>query len=358
MATMTQACIRYEDDLFAWTQEQAALLRAHAVDAIDWENLAEEIESHGRPRPTRAEEPTTVILPHLLKWQAQPALRGASWRRRCARSDGRSGSAAAKPEPAARGARHGREAYADAVKDAIDETGLRATRFRAPAHMARRRPGRGTSAGDGPVAADGRRAGSGALAGITVIDLTRVLGGPYATQILGDHGAEVIKLEPPQGDEVRDWGPPFQPVTTRPTLSASTATSARWGSTCAGRRPRVLLRLLERADADRELQARLAWRVGHRLRGVLAALSEADLLPDQWLRCGGAARWLSRLRCGDPGDAGIRRSTACRRRSGHGGPTRIGIPLVDLCTGLYAAIAHADGAARARTAPAMASSST
>jgi hypothetical protein len=39
MATMTQACVGYEDDLFAWTQEQAALLRAHAVDGLDWENL-------------------------------------------------------------------------------------------------------------------------------------------------------------------------------------------------------------------------------------------------------------------------------------------------------------------------------
>ncbi len=49
----------------------------------------------------------------------------------------------------------------------------------------------------------------GALDGLKVVDLSRVLGGPFCTMILADHGADVIKLEPPQGDETRDWGPPF-----------------------------------------------------------------------------------------------------------------------------------------------------
>lgn len=50
---------------------------------------------------------------------------------------------------------------------------------------------------------------AGALGDLRIVDLSRVLAGPYLTMMLGDQGADVVKIEPPAGDESRTWGPPF-----------------------------------------------------------------------------------------------------------------------------------------------------
>ncbi len=50
---------------------------------------------------------------------------------------------------------------------------------------------------------------NGSLDGVTVVDLSRILAGPYCTMMLGDLGADILKVEPPGGDDCRHWGPPF-----------------------------------------------------------------------------------------------------------------------------------------------------
>lgn len=70
----------YEQDFYAWANEQAALLRTGRVSEADLEHIAEEIESMGRSEKRELVSRLKILLTHLLKWQFQPTLRGNSWR--------------------------------------------------------------------------------------------------------------------------------------------------------------------------------------------------------------------------------------------------------------------------------------
>ena len=73
--------VRYEEDLYAWSQKQVALLRARRADCLDWDHLAEEIEwMVGHDRRELKNRLRSILL-QLLKWQAQPGRRAASWRK-------------------------------------------------------------------------------------------------------------------------------------------------------------------------------------------------------------------------------------------------------------------------------------
>ena len=70
----------YEADIAAWAEQQADALRRRAANEIDWENVAEEIESLARSDRREIRNRLAVICEHLLKWAYQPQLRSGSWR--------------------------------------------------------------------------------------------------------------------------------------------------------------------------------------------------------------------------------------------------------------------------------------
>ncbi len=173
------------------------------------------------------------------------------------------------------------------------------------------------------------------MSGLRVIDLTRVLGGPYCTQILADHGADVIKVEPPAGDEVRDWGPPFHEEDAAYFIGIN-RNKRSIGLDLASEGGRlVLLKMLETADVlieNFKPGTLEKWGIGN------------DVLSKKFPRlvhcriCGFGA---DGPRGGNPGyDAIIQAMTGMIAATGspESGPMRIGVPLVDITTGLYAAI--------------------
>ncbi len=176
----------------------------------------------------------------------------------------------------------------------------------------------------------------GALAGIRVIDLTRVLGGPYCTQILGDHGADVIKIEPPQGDEVRDWGPPFRDDAASYFVGIN---RNKRGLALDLSRPEgreVLLRLLDGADVlihNYKVGTLERWGIGY-----------SDVLAEKFPRliyCHITGFGPDGPLGGLPGyDAAVQAVSGLMSINGtpQSGPVRMGTPIVDLGTGLNAAI--------------------
>lgn len=70
----------YDRDFYAWTQEQARLLREGRLGELDLDNLAEEIECMGRQERREMRNRLALLLLHLLKWQGQPSHRTPSWR--------------------------------------------------------------------------------------------------------------------------------------------------------------------------------------------------------------------------------------------------------------------------------------
>jgi hypothetical protein len=70
---MPRNAVDYEADFYAWTMEQAQLLRSGEFSELDIENIAEELESMGRSDKREIESRLTVLLAHLLKWRVNSA---------------------------------------------------------------------------------------------------------------------------------------------------------------------------------------------------------------------------------------------------------------------------------------------
>jgi hypothetical protein len=127
---MPRNSTRYDDDFYAWTAEQARLLRAGEFSQIDVENVAEELESMGRSDKRELESRLETLLMHLLKWQVQIRMRSPSWSG-MVREQRRRIEKLLRESPSLRPV-IGQlilEAYGEAREKAASETGLPETMF-------------------------------------------------------------------------------------------------------------------------------------------------------------------------------------------------------------------------------------
>jgi crotonobetainyl-CoA:carnitine CoA-transferase CaiB-like acyl-CoA transferase len=177
---------------------------------------------------------------------------------------------------------------------------------------------------------------TGALAGVKVLDLSRVLAGPYATQILGDHGAEIIKVEPPMGDETREWGPPFRGDKEQrgPSAYYVNINRNKRGMALDLTKPEareIVLKLLEDADVlveNFKLGTMERWGMG---TGTLS--KRFPKLIHARISGFGAEGPLA----GMPGyDACVQTMVSLPNCNGsrESGPVKLGVPMVDMTTGM------------------------
>ena len=176
---------------------------------------------------------------------------------------------------------------------------------------------------------------AGALAGLTVLDLTRVLSGPYCTMMLADMGARVIKVERPgKGDDTRAWGPPFQAGESTYFLSVN---RNKESVTLNLKHPdgrRVLEALIDRADVLVE-----NFRPGTLDRMGLGYADLAQRRPDL-VYCSVSGYGRSGPRRNEPGyDAVLQGEGGLMSITGpQDGPAyRLGVAIVDIVSGMFAA---------------------
>lgn len=171
------------------------------------------------------------------------------------------------------------------------------------------------------------------LHGIKVIELSRILAGPYCAQILADLGADVLKVEPPEGDDTRTWGPPFFAGTSAYFLGANRGKKfVRLDLTNITDREK-LFKLLETADVFIENS-----RIGGLKKWGLDEASLRVRFP-KLIYSSIAAFGEGSPRASEPGyDALIQALGGMMSITGHSQPTKIGVALTDIMTALYSCI--------------------
>lgn len=176
---------------------------------------------------------------------------------------------------------------------------------------------------------------AGALQGLKVIDVSRILGGPYCGQILGDHGADVLKVEPPQGDDTRTWGPPFLNGVASYYLGLNRNKRGMRLDLSKEDGRATLLELL--SDADVLLEN---FKTGTLEKWGLGYEALSERFP-RLIHCRVSGFGADGPLGGLPGyDAAIQAMSGIMSVNGDAGgePLRVGLPVVDMVTGLNAVI--------------------